>query len=199
MNADRNWDRFALLLIDVQHDFWTERYQASFPDFPANIERLLSLCRNEGLEAIHVRSSFKPDMSDWMVRYRVLGHIPCVEETQGIQTLSFAVEEPGEVVIVKQTYDAFHNQSLLSYLRKNEKRFLLTAGLVTSVCVLLTTASAAQLGFLVAVVEDCCADKTSMHTQVLEGYPFIFGRTTTDSVCDSYAEWSDLLKRLEKQ
>jgi nicotinamidase-related amidase len=36
----------------------------------------------------------------------------------------------------------------LQYLRQKRKRFVLTAGLVTSVCVFLTTASAAQNGFL---------------------------------------------------
>ena len=65
-NTGRNWEQFALLLVDVQRDFWSERLAPSFPDFPANIERLLSLCRSEGLEVVHLRASFKPDMSDWM-------------------------------------------------------------------------------------------------------------------------------------
>jgi hypothetical protein len=41
----RNWEQFALLLIDIQRDFWTEELASSFPDFPANVERLLALCR----------------------------------------------------------------------------------------------------------------------------------------------------------
>ena len=196
MSTKRNWDQFALLLIDVQQDFWSERLQPSFPDFPTNVDRLLSLCRSEGLEVIHVRASFKPDMSDWMLRYRLHGRVPCVEGTEGVETLSFAAERPGEVVIVKQTFDGFHTPDLLPYLRRKGKRFLLTAGLVTSTCVFLTTASAAQLSFLVAVVEDCCADEPFIHEHTLERYQFIFDRTTTDAICGNYSKWSAALEEI---
>jgi nicotinamidase-related amidase len=189
MSPKRNWERFALLLIDVQRDFWSERLAPSFPDFPANVGCLLALCRSEGLEVIHVRASFKPDMSDWMPRYRLRGRIPCVEGTEGAETLPFAIEKPGEVVILKQTFDAFHNPDVLPYLRGKGKRFLLTAGLITSVCVFLTTASAAQLGFLAAVVEDCCADEPFIHEHTLDRYPFIFDRTTTDGICKDHSKW----------
>jgi len=150
-NKKRDWRHFALLLIDVQQDFWPERMAESFSDFPANITRLLSLCRSEGIEIVHLRASFKPDMSDWMPRYKLLGRIPCIEGTAGVETLPFALDEPGEKVIIKQTFDGFHAPELLPYLER--KRFVLTAGLVTSVCVFLTTASATQKGFLTAKIE----------------------------------------------
>ena len=197
MNTKRNWEQFALLVIDIQRDFWSRRLADSFPDFPANIDRMLSLCRSEGLEIVHLRASFKPDMSDWMPRYRLREHIPCVAGTEGVETLPFATEKPGEVVIVKQTFDGFHTTNLLPYLRSTGKRFLLTAGLVTSVCVFLTTASAAQLGFLTAVVEDCCADNPSMHEHTLESYQFIFDRTTLDALCTNHAKWLAALLQLE--
>jgi nicotinamidase-related amidase len=198
VNTKRNWEQFALLLIDIQRDFWSERIAASFPHFPVNIDRMLSLCRSEGLEIVHLRASFKPDMSDWMLRYRLSGHIPCVEKTEGVETLPFATEKPEEVVIVKQTFDGFHNSNLLPYLRSTGKRFLLTAGLVTSVCVFLTTASAAQLGFLTAVIEDCCADHPSMHAHTLDNYQFIFDRTTVDAISTNHAKWLAALHKLEE-
>lgn len=198
MNSKRHWEQFALLLVDVQRDFWSGKLVPSFPDFPTNIERLLSLCRSEGLEIVHLRASFKPDMSDWMLRYRLRGHIPCVEGTEGVDTLPFATEIPGEVVIVKQTFDGFHNPNLLSYLRGKGKRVLLTAGLLTSVCVFLTAASAAQLGFLAAIVEDCCADEPFTHEHTLERYHFIFDRTTTDTICTDHSKWLAALEELEE-
>ena len=199
MSTNRNWEQFALLLIDVQQGFWSERLQPSFPDFPVNVDGLLSLCRKEGLEVVHVRASFKADMSDWMPRYRLRGRIPCVEGTEGAETLSFAAERPGEVVIVKQAFDGFHNPNLLPYLRRKGKQFLLTAGLITSVCVLLTTASAAQLGFLTAVVEDCCADERFAHEHTLDRYQFIFDRTTTDAICKDHSQWLAALEKLGVQ
>lgn len=96
-----------------------------------------------------------------------------------------------------QTFDGFHTPELLPYLRERGKRFLLTAGLVTSVCVFLTTASATQVGFLTTMVEDCCADEPSAHEGTLERYQFIFDRVTVDQIVERRAEWSLALEVLE--
>lgn len=192
-----HWEQFALLLIDVQRDFWSERVAEHFPDFPSNVARLLALCRREGIEVVHLRARFKADRSDWMPRYMLRGRIPCVERTEGVEVLPFAVEEGDELVIVKQTFDGFHSEDLLPYLRGRGKRFLLAAGLVTSVCVFLTAASASQLGFLVAVIEDCCADHPVSHKETLERYAFVFERTTVHKMLDRRMEWLAVLKELD--
>ncbi|MDH4209745.1 MAG: cysteine hydrolase [Anaerolineae bacterium] len=194
----RDWKPFALLLIDVQQDFWGDEMAKSFPTFPLNIGSLLGLCRTEGIEVIHLRASFTPDMSDWMLKYKLRGRIPCVQGTPGIETMSFALDEPGEVVIVKHTFDGFHGTGLLEYLRQQGKRFVLTAGLVTSTCVLFTTVSAAQNGFLTAVVADCCADEPSAHEQTLDRYQFIFDRTTLDAIPASHRAWLVDLEKLDQ-
>ena len=197
-NTQRDWGQFALLLIDVQKDFWTEERAKNFAHFPTNIARLLTLCRTEGIEVIHLRSIFKPDMSDWMPKYKLGGWIPCVQGTAGVETLPFALDIPGEAVIIKQTFDGFYNPELLPYLRQKRKRFVLTAGLLTSVCVFLTTASAAQNGFLAAVVEDCCADDPYAHEHTLNRYGFIFERTTVDRISEHYPDWVAALKELDE-
>jgi nicotinamidase-related amidase len=193
-----DWGQFALLLIDVQQDFWTEDIAKSFPSLPSNVARLLEMCRAQGIEIVHLRASFKPDMSDWMVRYRLRGSIPCVEGTPGAEILPFAREEPGEVVIVKQTFDGFQNTGLLAHLRERGRRFVLTAGLVTSTCVLFTTASAVENGFLTAVVEDCCADEPPAHQHTLDHYSFIFDRTTVENIPKRHDEWLADLEKLDE-
>jgi len=198
IGSHQGWEQFALLLIDVQQDFWNVEMAKSFPHFSHNVTRLLEFCRTHGIEVVHLRASFKPDRSDWMAKYKLRGSIPCIEGTPGSETLFFALEEPGERVIVKQTFDGFQNGELLEHLRQNGKRFLLTAGLVTSTCVLFTTVSAAQNGFLTAVVEDCCADEPSAHQQTLDRYRFIFDRTTVESIPESLTEWQADLEKLDR-
>ena len=196
----RDWSHFALLLVDLQQSFWPRGGKPGFPDFPANVARLLALCRSEGLEVIHVRSRFEPDKSDWMLMYRLrvpVSHHPCVAGQGGEEPVSFAATEPGELVVLKQTFDAFHTPNLLPYLRENDKRFILVAGLLTSVCVLFTTLSAAQLGFLAAVVEDCCADRPEQHEYTLNQYQFMFDQTTTDAICEQHANWLAALAELD--
>jgi nicotinamidase-related amidase len=199
-HEQRDWSHFALLLIDVQQSFWPVRGRPDFPDFPANVARLLALCRTEGVEVIHVRSRFKPDKSDWMLMYRLrvpVSHHPCVAGQEGEKPLSFAAREPGELVVFKQTFDALHTPNLVSYLRENDKRVLLVAGLLTSVCVLFTAASAAQLGFLATVVEDCCADHPEKHERTLDEYQFMFDRTTTDAIREQHSNWLAALAELD--
>lgn len=195
-NREDNWDPFALLLIDAQRDFWPKKLRPQFPDFPRSVSRLLMFCRREDLEVIHLRARFQPDMSDWMPRYRLRGRVPCVDGTRGAETLPFAIEERAEEVIFKQTFDAFHSDDLLLYLMSQGKRFLLTAGLMTSTCVLFTTASATQFGFLTAVVEDCCADEPTAHEDTLNRYQFIFDRVTVDQIAERHVEWSRQLQEL---
>jgi nicotinamidase-related amidase len=195
----RDWRAFVLLLVDVQQDFWSEARAQSFPDFPANITKLLTLCRQEGIEIVHLRASFQPDQSDWMERYKLLGRIPCIEGTAGVETLPCALEEPHEVVLRKQTFDGFYNPPLLQYLHQTGKRFVLVAGLITSTCVLFTATSAAQSGFLVELVEDCCADEPMAHAHTLSRYRFIFERTTVEMIPHNHAEWVAALKQLAEK
>ncbi len=192
----RNWDPFALLLIDVQNDFWTDEMSKAFPDYEKNVSELLDLCRQERIDVVHLRARFQRDKSDWMVKYKILDRIPCIEGTPGAEIFSCAKDELGEKVITKQSFDGFQNPELQSYLVEKKKRFLLVAGLVTSVCVLLTAATAAQRGYLVAIVEDCCADKPEAHHHTLERYPFVFCRTTADQISANREKWMADLNKL---
>lgn len=197
MNTNsRNWDSFALLLIDVQQDFWADEMSQDLAEYEARVRTLLNVCRNEGIDIVHLRARFQQDESDWMIKYKSLGRIPCVEGTPGVEIFPFAKDEPGEFVIYKQSFDGFRKPALQAYLEKNEKRFVLVAGLVTSVCVLLTAATAAQRGYLVGVVEDCCADTPQAHKHTLQRYPFIFDRTSVDQIVDSHGQWQDELGTL---
>lgn len=194
-----DWRSFALLLIDVQRDFWRESIAQAFPQFEEKVTHLLNFCRAVGIEVIHLRAAFASDQSDWMAKYKFLGRVPCIRGTPGIAVLPCAAALSGETVLEKQTFDGFQMPALLPRLQARGKRFLLTAGIQTSVCVLFTTASAAQQGFLTAVVEDCCADHPEKHAQTLKGYPFIFERTTVDQLADRHKDWLAMLAMLAQE
>ena len=191
-----NVDPFVLLLIDVQKDFWTAEMSAAFPDYEKNLGTLLDFCRRKQIDIVHLHAAFRADKSDWMVKYKLGDWIPCIEGTEGAEVFPSAVDAPGEKTIIKRTFDGFQNPELQSYLQENRKQFILVAGLVTSVCVLLTAASAAQQGYLVGIVEDCCADEPEVHQQTLERYPFIFTRTATHSIPVDLEKWLADLDRL---
>lgn len=66
-------------------------------------------------------------------------------------------------------------------------------------CVFLTTASAAQLGFLAAIVEDWCADDPFIHETTLERYQqSVFDRTTTSAIRREHTKWLTELEKIEE-
>ena len=199
MNAKSGkWESFELLCIDNQHNVETEEMSQRCADYEKNVSRLLEVGRHEGIDVVHLRARFQQDESDCMVKSKYLGRIPCVAGTPVVEIFPFAQDEPGEFVIYKQSFDGFLKPALPAYLEKNRKRFLLLAGLATSVCVFLTAATAAQRGYLVGIVEDCCADSPEAHNHTLQRYPFIFDRTSVDQLTAAHGKWLVDLARLTK-
>src|SRR5262245_30890683 len=152
--------QLALVLIDIQRDFWRplEKFP-QFASFPANIRALLTTARARELGVVHIQSVFQADRSDWMLFYRPQGRgqIPCIEGSSGVTIESFATPAASELVIRKQTFDGFVNPELESALRARNVKAVMFAGLESSVCVLFT-ASCAYLGRCVRmVVRACCA------------------------------------------
>ena len=188
------WDNFAVLLIDVQKDFWTEEMKIAFPDFHDNVANLLDRCRRDGIDVIHLQAKFRKDRSDWMARYLLGDTIPCIDGRAGSRAFDCALPIDGEPVVIKQTFDGFFQPELDERLSAGDKRYLLVAGLVTSVCVLLTAASAAQRGYLVSVIEDCCADKPEAHEHTLERYPFVFDVTTSATFEENRSRWLEQIE-----
>lgn len=182
---------FAALLVDLQKDFWTPKIKKANPALPANIENLISTCRDNYIEIIHIRSMFKSDMSDWMPYQKLRRKMPAIKGTDGINPLDFAKERPDEKIFIKKSYDAFLTTDLSQYLLKNNKQFLLLAGLETSVCVFLTAASAAQKGFLVALITDCCAGETKeSHDFIVKNYNNLtFNTATHKDILNKHNEW----------
>lgn len=193
-----DWAAFALLLIDVQRDFWPDKLTHHFPHFEAKVAELLAFCRRVGIDVIHLHAAFAPDQADWMAKYKLIGRVPCVRGTAGVEPLPCAAALPGEAVLEKQSFDGFQTATLLPLLQARGKRFLLTAGLKTSICVLFTTAAAAQQGFLTAMIEDCCGDDPAKHDLVLQSYPFIFERTTVAQLASRHVAWLAQLATLEQ-
>jgi nicotinamidase-related amidase len=192
------WDRHALVLIDLQHDFWSAEVQATAPDLPERVAALLARARAEALTVVHVRARFAPDGSDWMARYRLRGTIPCVDGTPGVECLPCAAALPGEPVVTKHSFDGFLGTDLDEVLAARGIESLLVAGLVTSTCVLFTAASATQRGYLVSVLTDCCSDRAEAHEATLAAYPFVFDTVRSDQIADRRADWDADLDRMRR-
>ncbi len=136
------WHEVALVLVDLQQDFYPDVVATAHPGLPAATSALVTHARAKGAEVVHLRASFQPDGSDWMARYRLRGRIPCVAGTPGAEPLDFGRPVDGEVLIERHGFDGFLRTGLDAHLRDSGRRVLLVAGLVTSTCVLFTASTA---------------------------------------------------------
>ncbi len=165
--------QLALLLVDVQRDFWAPlRGEPRFSAFADNVRSLLATARARHLSVVHTQALFRADGSDWMLFYRPHGRgaIPCIAGSEGACVEEFAAPQGGEPVIRKKTFDGFVGTDLERELRARHVQALLIAGLVTSVCVLFTATSAYLRRFVPIVVTDACADSPADHDAALRMY-----------------------------
>jgi nicotinamidase-related amidase len=188
----------ALILIDIQKDFWRP-YEANpkFKSFPGNIRSLLTAARERGITIIHTQAYFKQDRGDWMLFYRPQGrgNVPCIEGTVGAEFEEFSEPLMNEHVVRKQTFDGFVDTDLANILKENGIKVALIGGLETSVCVLFTATSVYLKRIVPVVISDACADDTQRHESTLKMYDKLcFLTTTTHEVLN---EWEKVMKEAE--
>ena len=174
--------RIALVLVDIQRDFWVPLSEDSeFKEFPMNVVKLREYALEQVWPVIHVRSLFSKDRSDWMLFYRPEGRgsIPCIVGTEGSRFAEFAEPVKNESIITKQVFDAFKGTVLLETLRELGVDTVVLAGIETSVCVLFTATSAYLNQILPVVVSDACADSPERHMRALEMYSDLCFKTAT--------------------
>jgi nicotinamidase-related amidase len=194
----------ALLIIDMQRDFCDQGgYIASmgYDISPArriipNVQAVRDAVSAWGGLVIFTREGHRPDLSDlpatkaW--RSRVggvevgargpLGRV-LVRGEAGWEIVPELAPRPGEIVVDKPGYSAFHATDLERILTARTIRRLIFTGVTTDVCVHSTLRSAVDRGYECLLVEDGCAatvpenHRAAVDTVTTEGG--IFGAVTT--------------------
>ncbi|MFN3869708.1 MAG: cysteine hydrolase family protein [Hyphomicrobiaceae bacterium] len=168
-------ERTALLLIDMQKEFFPREAFASddleqrAPDpMSAIIPRvvmLADLARASGIRVIHTREAYAADLSDVSSYRASLGYVghpgplgrTLVRGEASHDFLDCLQPAPGETVIDKPGFSAFHASPLDHVLRSSGIDHLVIAGVTTQCCVHSTLRSAVDLGYWCLTVADCCA------------------------------------------
>ncbi len=122
---------------------------------------LLARARRKGWTIVHVHIAFQPDYADLPRNCRLF---LAVEEFGAVKLGSWgaaALEgfEPadGEIALVHACNNAFHGTDLDPLLRAHGVENLCVMGLATQFSVEHSVRHAADLGYFVTVVRDCCA------------------------------------------
>lgn len=168
----------ALVVIDMQRDFCSEGGYAAQAGLDvrrlsgpiANIRRLLAAAREAGMMVLHTREGHLPDLSDCppakLARSRAagaeigsagpLGRL-LVRGEHGHDIIDELRPLPGEPVIDKPGYGAFHATALQQTLAARAIDTLVLCGVTTEVCVHSTLREAVDRGYHCLLVADGCA------------------------------------------
>jgi nicotinamidase-related amidase len=183
----------ALVVIDVQNDFWIPEVASSAPEFEARLRELMADCRRHGLPVIHVRTQYDENLSNWPQQFLSTHQQSqlCLEGSPGEHPLSCAREMEDEAIFVKGNFDAFSNEQFAAYLQELGIQKLYLCGLYTDVCILSTGMSAFNRGYHVTLISDCCASTRATHEFVIGRYTdFIFSEQKSESVRESLRQGS---------
>ena len=206
----------ALLVIDMQNDFCASgglvsrdgRDISPAQDMAKRLPALLESARKAGVLVVFVRCVYtaerNPYLSDvWLeqaARERNGGYtsIPVCRDGQWEGDWYEDIRPaPGDIVVSKHRYDAFHGTDLDLVLRSHGVRTVVLTGVVTNVCVETTARAAFVRDYYTVVVEDgCAAYVREDHEQTLKNIRRFFG--VTPSIKDLCAIWAARSEAAEK-
>jgi nicotinamidase-related amidase len=168
----------ALLLIDAQHftatrgegigrlasergiDREFDEYFLQADAALKNIARLLGACRHHGITVVHTALCAETaDRSDMSRQMRISElPLPVGDPRQDIRRE--AAPLASERVFARTTFSPFAAAGFDAALREPGRDTLLLAGMLANMSVWQTAREAADRGFGVLVVSDCCASET---------------------------------------
>lgn len=209
--------RTALLVIDMQRDFLDLGGYAAATGMDIStlrhpiqaVRRLLGVARRLGMLVVHTREGHRSDLTDCppakLARSREagaeigstgpLGRL-LVRGEFGHDFIDELAPLPGEPVIDKPGYGAFHQTDLSQVLLNRGIEHLILTGVTTEVCVHSTLREAVDRGYRCALASDACGSAyPHLHTAALQMVAVeggVFGR-----VADSATLITELESRQE--
>lgn len=168
----------ALIAIDMQRDFLDPKgYSAVSGEDVSPLQRIVPACRavlnwarERGLTIVHTREGHQPDLSDLTAFKQArssgsgvpigaagpLGRL-LVRGEYGHDFIDEMQPLPGEHIVDKPGFGAFHATGLQSILQGAGITHVMLFGVTTQCCVFSTLREAVDRGYWCLTVRDCCA------------------------------------------
>ena len=200
------WHNPALLIVDMQNDFVREGAPMEVPDARQTIaqhQQLIALFRKTQRPIVYTRFLAGPNrtlMWEWSPQLEAptlacqRGHhryYADVDRTLDcVDIIDEIYPEPGDYIIDKYGYGAFHSTNLEDTLRSLGVESLILTGTVTQICVEETGREAFYHGYKTTMVSDAVSSyMPDLHAAVLKNYALKFGWVmTTAEVLQALSE-----------
>ena len=184
--------RPALLIVDMQNDFVREGAPLEVPDARATLpvhRRLIEAARRRGVPVVYTKFLSRPDYDllwEWSPQCRPptcccwKGHrrryADAPDELECTDVVGEIYPEPGDPIVEKYGYGAFHDTGLAALLRERRVESLLVTGTVTQICVEETAREAFHHRFRTTLVRDAVSSYApDLHAATLKNFALKFG------------------------
>jgi nicotinamidase-related amidase len=155
----------ALLVIDIQNDFYADGFNAAnrgkqvsqMQALPKKINSFATELRKRGVRVIFTKFVYDPKRSP--ANYTELiadtkeNNLLCVAGSPGADLAGVEVED-GDIVLEKLSYDCFAGTDLLQLLKDKKMEDVIITGVRTEACVLATAERSFAEGFRTFVASD---------------------------------------------
>jgi len=189
-------EKCALLVIDMQNDFVRLGGRQEVPDTRKTIpvqRKLMDYFRLNGLPVVYTKFLAGPQYSllwEWSPmcgpeeKSCWKGVMKKYHDREQLLDGSDIIDElyplPGDPIIEKYGYSAFHHTLLEDWLRYNGVEYIVATGTVTQICVEDTVRGAFHRQFRCVVAEDAVSSFSDTLQQAsLEGISMKYGRVET--------------------
>ena len=192
-------DRFsnpALLIVDMQNDFVRQGAPLEVPQARDTLPlhgRLIEACRAKNTPIIYTKFLAGPQRTLIWEWSPVLAPPTCccwkghrrrfedaAEELDGSDIVGEIYPQPGDIIIEKYGYGAFHETNLDSILQAHHIESLFVIGTVTQICVEETAREAFHHGYCTTVVSDAVSSfAPDLHQATLKNFKMKFGWVST--------------------
>ena len=185
-------DNPALVIVDMQNDFVRQGAPLEVPDARATIEAHRALIAGFRIRARpivytkFIATPYRSLLWHWSPECEPdtkccwKGHRRHYEDSNETLSCTDIVREiypePGDLIVEKFGYGAFHGTALADSLRALDVRSLVVTGTVTQICVEETARQAFHYGFPTTLAEDAVSSfAPNLHAATLENFAMKFG------------------------
>ena len=191
-------NKTAVLVVDMQNDYGAKGglFDRAGIDISvirkviAPIAAVLENARLIGIPIVYIKAAIRPDLSDLGElgspngdRWRSYGVGERVEapdgresrilirDTWNTEIIPELEPHPGDPVVYKHRYSAFHQTELDAVLKQLNIKYLIVTGCTTSVCVESTIRDAYSRDYSCILLEDCTAEPIGQGSKGYIGIP----------------------------
>lgn len=163
----------ALLAIDFQRHFLVPggvsnmdmQEPARLAEIVPAAKKAIEVARSVGIEIIHTRESYSPDLSDVTPLKAQMGYVGAdgplgrclIRGEPGCDFIDEMRPEAGEQVFDKAGFSAFYGTNLENHLQNRGITHLIVTGVTYQCCVHSTLREAVDRGFYCLTLNDACA------------------------------------------